>query len=97
MAGINIREISADTLVEILEHGEFSHIYLKAVLDKYSYLEKNERAFITRLVNGTVERMLQLDHIINSYSKTKVKKMKPLIRTIIRMGAFEIYYMDSVP
>ena len=97
MAGTNIREISADTLVEILEHGEFSHIYLKAVLDKYSYLEKNERAFITRLVNGTVERKLQLDHIINSYSKTKVKKMKPLIRTIIRMGTFEIYYMDSVP
>ena len=97
MAGINIREISADTLIEILEHGQFSHIYLKAVLDKYGYLEKSERAFITRLVNGTVERMIELDYIINSYSKTKVKKMKPLIRTIMRMGAFEIYYMDAVP
>ena len=97
MAGINIREISADTLVEILEHGQFSHIYLKAVLDKYGYLEKSERAFITRLVNGTVERVIELDYIINSYSKTKVKKMKPLIRTIMRMGAFEIYYMDAVP
>ena len=97
MAGINIREISADTLIEILEHGQFSHIYLKAVLDKYGYLEKSERAFITRLVNGTVEREIELDYIINSYSKTKVKKMKPLIRTIIRMGAFEIYYMDAVP
>ena len=97
MAGINIREISADTLIEILEHGQFSHIYLKAVLDKYGYLEKSERAFINRLVNGTVERMIELDYIINSYSKTKVKKMKPLIRTIMRMGAFEIYYMDAVP
>ncbi|WP_458458646.1 16S rRNA (cytosine(967)-C(5))-methyltransferase RsmB [Pseudobutyrivibrio sp.] len=97
MAGINIREISADTLVEILEHGQFSHIYLKAVLDKYGYLEKSERAFINRLVNGTVEREIELDYIINSYSKTKVKKMKPLIRTIMRMGAFEIYYMDAVP
>ncbi len=97
MAGINNREIAMETLIEILENKQFSHIYLKAVLDKYSYLEKNERAFITRLVNGTVERMLQLDFIINSYSKTKVKKMKPLIRTIMRMAAFEIYYMDSVP
>ncbi|WP_028243549.1 16S rRNA (cytosine(967)-C(5))-methyltransferase RsmB [Pseudobutyrivibrio ruminis] len=97
MAGINIREISADTLIEILEHGQFSHIYLKAVLDKYGYLEKSERAFITRLVNGTVEREIELDYIINSYSKTKVKKMKPLIRTIMRMGTFEIYYMDAVP
>lgn len=97
MASINIREIAGDTLVEILEHGQFSHIYLKAVLDKYGYLEKNERAFITRLVNGVVERKLELDYIIDNYSKTKVKKMKPLIRTMMRMGVFEIYYMDGVP
>ena len=40
MAGISNREIALDTLIEILEHGQFSHIYLKAVLDKYSYLDK---------------------------------------------------------
>lgn len=97
MAGINNREIAMDTLVEILEHGQFSHIYLKAVLDKYCYLEKNERAFITRLVNGVVERKIELDYIVDNYSKTKIKKMKPLIRTMMRMGAFEIYYMDAVP
>lgn len=97
MAGINLREIAMETVIEILENGQFSHIYLKAVLDKYGYLEKNERAFLNRLVNGTVERKLQLDYIIDSYSKTKVKKMKPLIRTIMRLGVYEIYYMDAVP
>ena len=97
MAGINLREIAMETVMEILENGQFSHIYLKAVLDKYGYLEKNERAFLNRLVNGTVERKLQLDFIIDSYSKTKVKKMKPLIRTIMRLGVYEIYYMDAVP
>ena len=93
----NVRAIALETLIEILEHGQFSHIYLKAVLDKFNYLEKNERAFITRLVNGVVERKIQLDFIIDSFSKTKVKKMKPVIRTIMRMGAYEIFYMDSVP
>ena len=97
MAGINLREIAMETVIEILENGQFSHIYLKAVLDKYGYLEKNERAFLNRLVNGTVERKLQLDFIIDSFSKTKVKKMKPLIRTIMRLGVYEIYYMDAVP
>ena len=91
MAGISNREIALETLIEILEHGQFSHIYLKAVLDKYSYLDKNERAFINRLVNGTVERKIQLDYLIDSFSKTKVKKMKPLIRTIMRMGVYEIF------
>ena len=97
MANYNIREIACDTLVEIMEHGQFSHIYIKQVLDKYAYFEKNERSFITRLVNGTVERQIELDYIINHYSKTKVKKMKPLIRTLLRMGVYEIYYMNAVP
>lgn len=96
-SSLNIRAVGLETLIEILEHGQFSHIYLKAVLDKYAYLGKSERAFLTRLVNGTVERKLQLDFIIDSFSKTKVKKMKPVIRTIMRMGAYEIFYMDSVP
>lgn len=97
MANENIRQISADALVEILEHKTFSHILLKQVLDKYGYLQKNERAFINRLVSGTVEQCIKLDYIIDNYSKTKVKKMKPFIRTILRMGCFEIYFMDSVP
>lgn len=97
MAGINIREIGLDTLMEILEHGQFSHIYLGAVLDKYGFLEKKERAFLSRLVTGTIERKLQLEYIINAYSKTKVKKMKPLIRTALLMGVYELYYMDAVP
>ena len=93
----NIRAIALETLIEILEHGQFSHIYLKAVLDKYSYLEKSERAFLTRLVNGVVERKIGLDYIIDIFSKTKTKKMKPVIRTIMRMGVYEIFYMDAVP
>ena len=97
MAQVNIREIALDTLMEILEHGQFSHIILKQVLDKYAYLSKQERAFINRLVSGVVERTIELDYVINDQSKTKVKKMKPLIRTALRMGAFEIYYMDAVP
>ena len=96
MAKYNLREIAADTLIEIIEHGEFSHIYLKQVLDKYAYFEKNERAFLTRLVNGTVERKIELDYIIMIYSKTPRKKRKPMIRTLLRMGAYEIYYMDAI-
>ncbi|MCF0186370.1 MAG: 16S rRNA (cytosine(967)-C(5))-methyltransferase RsmB, partial [Bacteroidaceae bacterium] len=66
------------------------------VLDKYAYFEKNERAFLTRLVNGTVERRIELDYIIMLYSKTPIKKMKPMIRTLLRMGTYEIYYMDAI-
>ena len=47
----NEREIVLETLLEITENGQFSHIILRDVLNKYQYLEKRERAFITRVVD----------------------------------------------
>ncbi len=97
MAHITGREIALETLLLITRDGEYSHIALKEVLDKYQYLEKRERAFITRVVNGTLERMLELDYIIDSFSNVKVHKMKPAIREILRSATYQIKYMDSVP
>ena len=56
-----------------------------------------DRAFLTRLTEGTIERMLTLDYVINQFSKTKVKKMKPLIRELMRLSVYQIMYMDGVP
>lgn len=97
MGHITGREIALETLLLITRDGEYSHIALKEVLDKYQYLEKRERAFITRVVNGTLEHMLELDYIIDWFSKVKVHKMKPAIREILRSAAYQIKYMDSVP
>lgn len=91
------REIVLDILLEVLERDGYSHVILRQALNKYQYLEKPERAFITRVVEGTVEYLLQLDYVINSVSTTKVKKMKPVIRTILRMSVYQILYMDRVP
>ena len=62
---VNVREIILETLLLITRDGEYSHIALKNVLDKYQYLEKRERAFITRVVEGTLERQIEIDYIIN--------------------------------
>ncbi len=96
-ASINTREIILETLLLITRDGEYSHIAQKSVLDKYQYLEKKERAFITRVVEGTLERMIEIDYIINQFSKVKVNKMKPVICTILRSAVYQMKYMDSVP
>lgn len=96
-ASVNERELVLDMLLQITRDGEYSHIVIKNVLDKYQYLDKRERAFITRMVNGTLERMIEIDYIINLFSKVKVNKMKPLIRTILRSSVYQMKYMDSVP
>lgn len=84
-------------LLAIDRDGRYSHLVLRDVLDKYQYLSKQERAFLTRLTEGTVERMLTLDYVIDQFSKTKVKKMKPLIRELMRLSVYQIMYMDGVP
>lgn len=93
----NTRELILDILIQITRDGEYSHIALKNALDQYQYLEKQERAFIARVVNGTLERMIELDYIIDQFSKVKVSKMKPVIRTILRSAVYQLKYMDSVP
>ena len=91
------REIILAILLEILEKGQYSHLVMKQVLDKYEYLPKQERAFIQRITEGTVERRIQLDYVIDSFSKTKTQKMKPVIRNILRMAVYQILFMDNVP
>lgn len=92
----NGREPALAVLLEI-EKGEKSHLALRQVPEKYQYLDKQERAFLTRLTEGTIERQIELDYIINQFSKVKTKKMKPVIREILRMSVYQLKYMDHVP
>ena len=86
---ISEREIAFATLYEITENGVYSHVILGEVLNKYQYLEKRERAFITRVVEGTLEHEIKLDYILDQFSKTKTRKMKPVIRCILRMAVWK--------
>ena len=90
------RELALAVLLEI-EQGEKSHIALRRVLEKYQYLSKQERAFLTRLTEVTTERRIELDYIIDQFSKVKTKKMKPVIRNVLRCAVYQMKYMDHVP
>lgn len=94
---VNSREIILDMLFDICEKGEYSHIVLRQTLRKYQYLDKRDRAFITRITEGTIENRILIDYVIDKFSKVKVKKMKPLIRNLLRMSVYQIMFMDSVP
>lgn len=91
------RGITLDILLEVLEEGRLGHLVLNQALLKYQYLEKQDRSFITKLTEGTLERLILLDAALDRFSKTKTEKMKPVIRTILRMSAYQILFMDRVP
>lgn len=93
MTDPNQREIIVAILEEVLEEGKYSHLVLGATLEKYQYLSKQQRAFITRVTQGTIERLLQIDAILGQFvKKPKVPKMKPLIRTVLRSSVYQIVF-----
>lgn len=93
----NTRETAFQIIYKVLEEGEYSHVVLRQTLNREKDAQKRDRAFVTRLVEGTLERLITIDYILNQLSKTPVKKMKPVLRTVLRMSVYQLLFMDSVP
>ena len=89
----DVRTIAYEALLDT-ENSDFGLAGTKAILDKYSYLEKNDRGFIKLLIEGTIERRITIDYVLDLYSKVPVSKMKKQIRTLLRMGTYQILYTD---
>lgn len=93
----NTREIILESLLELEKGEEFSNVLIRQVLQKYDYFPPQEKAFIKRVTEGTVERRIELDYIIDQFSSVPVPKMKPFIRQLMRMSVYQLFYMDAVP
>ena len=94
---MNTREIVLDILLELNRQHEYANILISAVLEKYDFLDGKEKAFIKRVAEGTIERRIQIDYVLNLFSKVPVEKMKPLIRELLRMSVYQILFMEHIP
>ncbi len=97
-----MRTIAFEIIFGVMEQKEHSdeRFHLLAEQGRKSdgrAFTRQEKSFLRRLSYGTIERALFLDAVIELFSKIPVLKMKPAIRTILRMGTYEILYMDAVP
>ncbi len=90
------REIALKTIYEINEKGAYSNIALNKQLEGNT-LKDVDRAFITDLVYGTIKWKLSIDYVISSFSSTKLKKISPWILNLLRLGVYQILYMDRIP
>ncbi|MCR5460654.1 MAG: 16S rRNA (cytosine(967)-C(5))-methyltransferase RsmB [Acetatifactor sp.] len=93
----NVREIVLDVLLTLEKDGGMSHRLIGNVLNKYDYLDAKDKRFIKRVAEGTLERRMELDYYLDHFSSLPVRKMKPLIRNLLRMSAYQILFMDAVP
>ncbi|NLM03936.1 MAG: 16S rRNA (cytosine(967)-C(5))-methyltransferase RsmB [Clostridiales bacterium] len=93
---MNAREGALKILYDIEKNKAYSNISLNKELknNKYTQIDKN---FITELVYGTLENLIYINHIIQQFSKMKIKNINPWILNIIRLGVYQIIFLDKVP
>src|SRR5438067_5500459 len=60
-------------------------------------LDERDRALAQRLAYGPVQRVRTLDHAIETLGRRPVRKLDPPVRTALRLGAYQLGYLDSVP
>ena len=90
------RDAAVAALLKIQERGGYSNIVLDEMLER-ARLADADRAFASRLLYGVTERRLTLDYLINKVSSTPVKQMDASVREILRVGAYQLVFMDKTP
>ena len=83
-----------------LNNMEFSEAYSNLTLDQtldQGTFSQQDRAFATVLFYGVLERRLTLDACVKRYSKIPMRKLSGDILNILRMGLYQLVWMDSVP
>lgn len=92
----NSRLIVLECLLKVNKSGGYSNIVLDNQLKKYD-LCKRDVTFITAIFYGVLEKMIYLNYLISNYSKIPIPKISDDIIEILRIGIYQILYMDKVP
>lgn len=90
------REWALIILKRVTEEQAYAHIVLDQSLEK-SNLSDLDKALVTELVYGTLQYLNQMDWIIGQFSSQKIKKIAPWIKNILRMGIYQLMYLDHIP
>ncbi|MEG2221432.1 MAG: transcription antitermination factor NusB [Oscillospiraceae bacterium] len=90
----NCRDTALVVLMTCRKDGAWSDGALKTAV---SDLSTQDAALATRLVYGVLQNRLRLDFILSAYCSQKPEKLEPLLLDILRLGAYQILYLDRIP
>ena len=92
----NARQLAFEILLKIEKDKAYSNLTVDSVLSS-STLDTRDKAFVSNLVYGVTERRITLDYQLSQYLTQPLKKLKLQVLIILRMGVYQIFYMDKVP
>ena len=93
---INVRAAVFRELCHYTENDTFINISIDNAIKKLN-LTGFDRDFFTALVYGVIERQITLDYFLSNLSSKPLKKLDLTVLTALRMGAYQILFMDRIP
>lgn len=90
------RETALSVLYKVEYEGAYSNIELKKALSK-AELSQKDKSLATALVYGVLQRDVTLEYVISVFSSIKIKKISKYILLILKLGIYQILYMDKIP
>ena len=90
------RQIAFEILLKIEKENAYSNLAIDSAVKVYNP-DSTDCAFISRLVYGVIERKITLDYIVSKELSNPINKVKKDVLTILRMGAYQLIFMDKVP
>jgi 16S rRNA (cytosine967-C5)-methyltransferase len=91
------RGLAATALDEIERRGAYADQYLDSLFRRMGKLDSRERGLVTALVYGVLRRRNLLDAAIQNVYGRPLKKLHPALHTILRVGAFQLLFLDRIP
>jgi len=91
------RYIAAKILLAVEKDGAYSGLSLNSALKKEQFSDARDKALVTNIVYGVLERKITIDYNISVYLKNSIRKLHPAVLTILRTGAYQLLYMDRIP
>lgn len=93
----NARQAAFEALLKIHREGAYSNLVVDASLKENDHFDERDKAFFSNLVYGTLDRLILIDYNLSLYLTQPVSKLKPELHTILRLGTYQILFLDRVP
>ncbi len=94
MSASPARRAALLVILRVFEHDAYAD---RALAGAVGGLEPRDRALAQQLAYGTVQRVRTLDHAIDTLGKRPVRKLDPPVRAALRLGAYQLGYLDGIP
>jgi 16S rRNA (cytosine967-C5)-methyltransferase len=93
---MSARKLAVTLLNQTEQQQGYSNLLLDHALEQ-SGLEAREKRLCAALYYGVLERRITLDALISRYSKKPPQKLDGIVLQILRLGLYQLLYMEQIP